>query len=218
MYISPVKNNTKSNNSKSFGSLNLIQVRKIAFPSTTSLEGIERTFDTKLDDITHKIIVRRLPFNLTINQRRPANIYSDLESAPFIEAMKAKGEYSLSWLRQNFRVDVPEPLDSNCHSFYVYTRENSDYRYELTRGKTSREINREVDIAAEERYQNRKATSWAESKETEKERDAFTIVKQLEILQRRLTAFNKETQNGHVNKFLIDDLAQLPDVMAKIDY
>lgn len=125
----------KSNNYRSsqpnFKSVNIIQINKRVFKTPEDLAGIQSFANyifNKLADI--KTNTQPSFFNKIGLVKQKKQTFSYLEQpyyVPIRKKLKEMGDYSLSWLSQNKKIPVREPLNQDYHSFFLYTKEHKDF-------------------------------------------------------------------------------------------
>jgi len=219
MNITPSQNRNQIN----FGSVNLIQISKKAFQEPENLKLVSKTFDKTADKITGEFIgkiPKPIATILTLlglaKKGTKTGVY--LESPLYRLILKdSQGPYSLNWHCRNLGVPVLEPLNENYHSFYVHTKENKDYFLSLFHGEGQKALSQELKIEINKKFPK-------DAKDVETMKDIKTQLRQIwmfnkakmdQLITERLNNFNK---GGEVNKFVINDLSELPDVFKKIDY
>lgn len=223
MNITPMQNNRQTN----FGSLNLVQVKKTAFKNPEDLIGCTKVFDKSLAKVNKEFIAKLpMPVRIIMHLIGVSNPITraivDLESPlyPIIKKRCQKmGNNAPFWYESQFGIKVPEPLDKDYHSFWVLTKENKDDYNSFSKGKGNGQFKPQVKEALNKDYPLTKARqNIARLSDITNNLVLFTLLKGNEVAEKQIKTFNETTQNGVVNKFVINDLSEVPEMCKKIDF
>lgn len=108
MNITSYQNNTNYAQKQKFTGVHLVQVAKEAFKNPNDIKDCSDTFGTILGMLKGpnlKFFLEQPNYLAIINELKQRNT-------------------TLSWLKQNAGIDVPEPIFNNYHSFWVFTKEH----------------------------------------------------------------------------------------------
>lgn len=200
----------QNNNKTSFGSVNIIQVSKKAFNNSEDYIAINEEFHEAANKITREVGGKlNLVLNLLGLGKKSNKIISYLEEPGYIGIMKElkkSGNYSLSWLRQNTGFPIAENLSEGYHSFTVLTKKHKDASSSLVSTKGLFEVWKKIIKEEIQEVRNGKKTKTA---------PVLTAAKINQAISEKI----KPIIDGEpVNKFIIEDLSELPNVFKQIDY
>lgn len=207
MNITPVQNSNKA----SFGSVNLIQVSKTAFKHPDDLNLAYKEFNTAVNTTTGEVndLIGTI-FNLIGMGKKTNKTITYLEQSPayFLlgKEMKKSGYTKVSWMSKETGIPIAEPLSPDHHSFTILTKEQKDkaspFASAVNRILQYKRIIDETVAITKQGKGHIVDSMWTTAK-----------INQLATEQMRPVL-----RGQPVNKFVIDDLSQLPTVFEKIEY
>lgn len=201
----PVTQQTTQKQSPSFTAVNLVQVSKKAFAHPENLTECYDLFGKSIDILT-KDKLTGFWGNL-IALFTPKNAKTAITAENYSYSLSKRGmeewnlPYCLNWVRQNTGLPIKEPLDNEYHSFYVYTKEHK------------------VDVAQIFKDLFKKMFSYSREAVKKYPRD-LQMVKIYSMAKCGVdadAAIEKLTADTPVNKFKINSLAELKDIIKDFD-
>lgn len=202
MNITPYQNNNQLN----FGSVNLIQVSKKAFKNPDNAKAAAIEFTKKANKATGENILSGLLTLMGIGKKHTKHIsYLEQPGHTVIEeSLRKNGNYSINWLSQNTDIPIKKSLSSEHHSFTILTKEHKDKASPILGLKNTMKIVKQTLKEGKKFSKNQKDME-----------DLWLSARLNQIYNEQLEPIIK---NEPVNKFVIDDLRDLPKVFEKIDY
>lgn len=202
MKVSPVQKNNHAN----FKGINIIQIPKVSF-NVNNLEVVERKFKHAI----RQSISRRDGFfaaiSNSISSKKALIFLENPGFAPEIEELKKFGNYSMSWFRQNTGIPIKDSLNPDYHSFFVLTKKEKDEVNRLYSAKNVVRITSRVLEESKQRFPGKLFNSKIAS--------LWRVARGNQIIDALVSPVLK---GKPVEKFVLDDLSQLPKILDEIDY
>lgn len=198
-------NSISKHNNTNFKAINLVQIPRKAFENPENYKECSRIFSKNVDRISKEFFGAKLSVLLAFISTKFVKNLTVLESFSLSGAREAlndnKINYSLSWLKQNTGLEIPDALDNEYHSFYIYTKEDKSKMMDAI--KTSAKNLMTYAREAISKYDDPKM------------QNAYTAIKMaIEIDSLANTAM----AGTSIKKFKIENLDELKSISKELDF
>lgn len=210
MYVSLKRN--QINTQPHFKSVNYVMIAKNAF---------ERPDDVKLVEATFKNIIEKVAppqskgikglLNLIFSGSSALDYMYYLEKPGYSNVVSKLQDAKEPYILNEFKQNTNSPRHSNGHSFVILTQEQKD---RMVESFSPLNIIRMAKDSAKRQIEILKVLSGVHQPTTEQ----MKLARNVASSEQTARSFDMVIAGEPVNKFVVNDLSELPEVLRKIDF
>jgi len=192
----------QNNQQPNFTQINLVQVSKNAFKNPEDLYAVNKTFQDMANEAAGEINGGLSSILTLFGLGKKVNKTLDILEHPGYMSITKK----INKINRAIGLQIKKPINEDYHSFFVYTKEHKDAVFEALSPKNQinslKQARAEAVIAARQGENITPLSLWVQ-------------VKANDI---SLNKLETATAGEPINKYVINDLKEIPDIFKKIDY